>query len=68
MGIRHNDEVVDDVCPQKLRACAPMSFKDIAESLGITRQRAQQIYLTALRKARINAAKRGINIEEFFRD
>jgi DNA-directed RNA polymerase sigma subunit (sigma70/sigma32) len=68
MGSRHNDEVVDDVFPQKLRACAPMSFKDIAEALGVTRQRAQQIYISALRKARIRAAKRGINIEEFFRD
>jgi DNA-directed RNA polymerase sigma subunit (sigma70/sigma32) len=68
MGTRHNDEVVDDVFPEKLRACAPMAFKDIAEALGITRQRAQQIYINALRKARINAAKRGINIEELFRD
>lgn len=45
-----------------------IDFTDIAVELGVTRQRAQQIYLTALKKAMKVAAERGIKLEDLFND
>jgi DNA-directed RNA polymerase sigma subunit (sigma70/sigma32) len=61
-------DTVSEPIRGKLRACAPMSFEDIAYTIGVSKQRAQQICDNALRKARRIARARGINIEEFFRD
>jgi DNA-directed RNA polymerase sigma subunit (sigma70/sigma32) len=45
-----------------------MSFEDIGYTIGVSKQRAQQICDNAVRKARRIARARGINIEELFRD
>jgi DNA-directed RNA polymerase sigma subunit (sigma70/sigma32) len=61
-------ETVNEPILGKLRACAPMSFEDIGYTIGVSKQRAQQICDNAVRKARRIARARGINIEELFRD
>ncbi len=56
----------DDPLPSKLRACAPMSYVQIAEALGVSRQCVQQIAEKALRKARRAAIARGFHLEDLF--
>lgn len=61
-------ETANEPIQGKLRACAPMSFDDIAYTIGVSRQRAQQICESALRKARRIARERGVDMGDFFRD
>lgn len=60
--MRDDDEDSRDQGPHDGYA---MSFKEIAAALGITRQRASQIFRTAVRKANRVLAKRGYKKEDF---
>jgi DNA-directed RNA polymerase sigma subunit (sigma70/sigma32) len=53
--------------PRKPREYAPrdvQNFKDIADELGITRQRAEQIFYSALNKSKKLLAKRNMKLED----
>jgi len=45
-----------------------MTFEEIAEEMGISKQRAHQIYSKAMKKVRSNIERRGLNLDEFSSD
>jgi hypothetical protein len=51
-----------------VRACEPMTLQEVADRLGLTRERVRQIEFKALDKAAQYLAERGLRVQDVFPD